>query len=388
MAISTFATIVETYAEQGLHRTGTATDEACSDWLFGMAQELGLAPEKEAFAFNRIDVETASIEIDGGLIKGMPHFDSMFDDHVAIEGRLAELGADAAIGVVIVPPSGQGRADEAFMQTRKTGVHRAIIAVSDDTDHMAGLTLGDAAHYDDPFGPPVLQISSIWRSRLERAIRDREEGVFRLVTRRCDTSATNVVATVPGTVPGLRPVVVLTPISGWWASAAERGGGVATWVSILKAIAAEPQRRAVVFSAYTGHELGHLGLQHFLWVHAELIFGANLWVHVGANFAGAKGDVVLQASNTHLQDEFRSACASHGAILDHIHPPGEVMDPEAIRLHRIGTQVLSVSGSNYWSGHARDTWPGAVNVEKGERMAAAMTDFTRRMAGAEAADGN
>ncbi len=56
----------------------------------------------------------------------------------------------------------------------------------------------------------------------------------------------------------------MTPRSGWWQCASERGGGIAVWVEILAAVAAAKPARTVNFVASTGHELGHYGLTHYL----------------------------------------------------------------------------------------------------------------------------
>jgi len=52
----------------------------------------------------------------------------------------------------------------------------------------------------------------------------------------------------------------MTPHSSWWRSTAERGGGLVCWLESLCALIAAPAACNVIFTADSGHELGHLGL--------------------------------------------------------------------------------------------------------------------------------
>ncbi|NJN05647.1 MAG: hypothetical protein HC814_03640 [Rhodobacteraceae bacterium] len=57
-------------------------------------------------------------------------------------------------------------------------------------------------------------------------------------------------------------------------------------------------QRDVIFTANTGHELGHTGLDYFLRGKPGLIAQAHVWVHLGANFAAKHGSGVrLQYSD-------------------------------------------------------------------------------------------
>src|SRR6185437_9284844 len=106
--------------------------------------------------------------------------------------------------------------------------------------------------------------------------------------------AHNVVATLPGRGS---PVVVMTPRSSWWQSTAERGGGIVCWLETLRSLLAEKPSRPVVFTANTGHELGHLGLDDFIarrpgWDRRAAEGGA-IWVHYGANIGASEGALSL-----------------------------------------------------------------------------------------------
>ena len=86
--------------------------------------------------------------------------------------------------------------------------------------------------------------------------------------------ARNVVIALAGTDPAA-PLVVMTPRSSWWQSTSERGGGIVCWLESLRALLAAPPvsdaaGRPVIFTANSGHELGHLGLDDFVARRARL----------------------------------------------------------------------------------------------------------------------
>src|SRR4051812_7816558 len=127
-------------------------------------------------------------------------------------------------------------------------------------------------------------------------------GPARLVSesRRTAAAARNVTVSldIAGYGGALAPLVVMTPRSSWWQSTAERGGGIVCWLESLRALIASPPAlsllgRPVVFTANTGHELGHLGLDDFIarrrgWDRETAACGA-FWVHYGANIGATDG---------------------------------------------------------------------------------------------------
>src|SRR5205085_9900985 len=101
--------------------------------------------------------------------------------------------------------------------------------------------------------------------------------------------AFNGVAAGPGTNKGAAPLVVMTPRSGWWNCASERGGGLACWLEIMRAARDAAPARDILFVASSGHELGHLGLDSFIERRPGLVSAARTWIHLGANIGAAHG---------------------------------------------------------------------------------------------------
>jgi hypothetical protein len=168
------------------------------------------------------------------------------------------MGGPATIGFMEMDPAAASQKDMPFARARREVGHAAlVIALRTLGDGLAPL---NAPHIADPFGPPVLQVAGQDAALLQRLAR---EGVPVRVTvtgTRATGQSANVLASLPG--GSLSPLVVMTPRTSWWASTAERGGGVLTWLEVLAALGAAPRRRPVHLAATCGHELGHVGLLH------------------------------------------------------------------------------------------------------------------------------
>src|SRR3954468_12482804 len=126
-------------------------------------------------------------------------------------------------------------------------------------------------------------------------------------SRRTPASARNIVVLLnaAGRDRAAAPVVVMTPRSSWWQSTAERGGGIVCWLETLRALLAARPSRPVVFTANTGHELGHLGLDDFIarrpgWDRSA-VGGGALWVHYGANIGARGGALSLVSPDAELR---------------------------------------------------------------------------------------
>src|SRR5258707_1218081 len=150
-----------------------------------------------------------------------------------------------------------------------------------------GLCPGSADLFLQPFGPPVLQVSSedaAWLGEQSSA-----GAHVRLVAqvKRTPATAMNVTTTISGTDPKLPPLVIMTPRSGWYACASERGGGIVCWLELMRTLKTTKPARDVLFVASSGHELGHLGINAFVDHRPGIVKGSIAWIHLGANIGAA-----------------------------------------------------------------------------------------------------
>ena len=160
----------------------------------------------------------------------------------------------------------------------------------------------NAEQFRQPYGAPAIHLSSEARETIMAAVaRGAPPGWSRTSTR-TPARASNVVVTIGGRDPEGPPLVAMTPRSSWWQSTAERGGGLVCWLESLRAVMATPPARNVVFTANSGHELGHIGLDDFIarrpgWDRP----GGATWVHYGANLGATGGKLTLLSNDETLR---------------------------------------------------------------------------------------
>ncbi|MEE4382243.1 MAG: hypothetical protein V2J02_09640, partial [Pseudomonadales bacterium] len=330
-------------------------------WLVEEARILGFEAHLEPVPLRRRTPVAASVQVGDRRFEGVPAFDG---GESGADGVTARLGdGDGEIPVLRVPPWDGLPGARALDATRRSGRHPAILAVTDDRHVLPGLALGNAETFHAPFGPPVLQLPSDALDALTTAPGHTARVDVRFRAERVE--AANVGVAVPGRDPGAAPVVLITPRSSWWHSTAERGGGIALWLDALRFLAARPPRRPVRLTANTGHELGHLGMQHFLDREEALVAGAHCWIHLGANFAAALAPRLrLQASDPALATQAEQALAAEGVAVDDRTPVGEEPYGEARDLHAGGGRYLSLLGSQGAFHHPADRWPDAVDLPR------------------------
>ena len=367
------ADTIRAYSAEGHHRTATAVDRASADALLARARATGAPASLEPFALSRVDTAAAYVQIQGQRIEGLPMFDGAFTDGDGVSGRIGPIDGDQPIAWTRIAPN----AEAPLLKMRDASKHTAIVAVT--MGGKPGLCPVNAGWFSEPFGPPVLQVSSEQLGAIEAAAAARVE--VHLVTRatRQRAQAFNVVSEIRGTDPALPPVCVMTPRSGWHANASERGGGLVCWLETMRAVRNGRARRTVRFIASSGHELGHLGLHDYLHRHPALARGAFAWVHFGANIGTSTGDTGMTPSDDQLRDAALRALEPYG--LDKIRQSQAAqVAGEAATIKDAGGRFISFIGANAWFHNPNDLWPDAVDIAAVSRFARATADLTVSLA--------
>jgi hypothetical protein len=291
-------------------------------------------------------------------IEGVPLFDGGFTDPGGIRGRLGALQSDAEIGLAETAPN--AAASGPLGDARRTNRHKAIVCIT--RGERSGLCPSNADLFLRPFGPPVLQVSSEQASWLsEQAQRGVEVQLISHVTRTAAT-AVNVTATIKGADVRLAPLVISTPRSGWYSCASERGGGIACWLEAMRALRTGRPSRAVIFVAFSGHELGLLGIHAFVDRRPAILSTAAAWIHFGANIGAATDPGNRLAASDDGFDSIASrAMASSGLRVDQRIPRGTIPGGEAEVVHRGGGRYVAVTGRNALFHNLEDRGPQAVD---------------------------
>ena len=372
------ARLIEDYDGQGLHRTATEVDDRSATWLADRVRRPGVEVSLESFALQRVDLREAFVEADGRKAEGLPFFDGAFTDPPGIRGRVAPPEYNHPIALVVLDAAGissEGRSLEAL---RRSGKHQAIVAVTDGAHQ--GLSPSNADSFSKPYGVPVLQIGSDDHLFLrDLTARGTEVRLVAHAVRR-PANASNVVVTVPGKNAALPPLVIMTPRSGWWHCASERGGGLACWAEAIRAVAEARTERTVMAIASSGHELGHLGLDMFLEKRRSLIKQAAAWIHLGANIGAAGGVPRLQASDDRIEGFAAEALSRAGVEVRQRLPRGSRPGGEARNIHDGGGRYLSLLGSSPFFHNMADRWPAAVDLPAVTRFCQAFAELATVLA--------
>ena len=273
--------------------------------------------------------------------------------------------------------AGRNSSTPRWLEARGYGESAAIVSVTDERFVAPGLAVLNAEHWTAPFGPPVLQVGSEHGARLAAA--QGSTATLEIAFDRTATQALNVRAALPGRRDDAAPIVVITPRSSWWHSTSERGGGIAVWLELIEHFARRPLDRPLLFTANTGHELGHLGMQHFLDRDERLVPEAHLWLHLGANFATSSVPAVrLQASDGDLMDRAADAAMRAGLPIDVRTPVDTAPFGEARDLHAGGGRFVSLLGRNGHFHHPDDRWPATVSVDRADAALRMCVDLLER----------
>ncbi len=373
------AEIIAAYSAQGVHRSGTDGDLENAGWLSQYIRSYDLEPEVDEFDFQRVRLINNTVAIDGTEMEAVPLYDCSFTDEAGITGRVGNVGSSADIGVLSVFPNESSPGGQALAEARGAGRHNAIIVITDES-MPPGIAITNAEHFTAPYGPPVVQISNAYAQLLESAAAAGREATVVAHCEHVAAEGINVGTTIHGANPDLAPLVIMTPRSGWWRCASERGGGIAAWLEMMRAISEVGAERDVIFTANTGHELGHIGLDHYLDTRKSLVKGAHMWIHLGANFATSiSPGIAIQSSDETARELMVDVLSQHNLVADAETPPDQRPLGEARNIYDGGGRYVSVLGRNGLFHHPADIWPDAVDLDTTTRWVAAFAEIALRL---------
>ena len=355
------ADAIEAYDAQGNHRTATAADNGSAEWLVRQIQKFGLRASLEPFTLSRVDPISCHLRIAGRRIEGVPLFDGTFTGAQGIHGTLGPLGSGADIVLVETEPftliEPRRELGGPVAEARR-GPHKGVVILTRGS--RPGLFVLNAPSFKAPFGPPAIQISSaegLWLMAQERA-----EVSLVAQVERTTAQAVNVTAHIAGNDPGLAPLIVTTPRSGWWECASERGGGLACWLETIRTMAAAKPARDCFFAAFSGHEVGFLGIEAYLAARPDLMKRVHAWIHIGANIGAPRQPNQIHVSDASLESWISAALEKEGLSVNHKAESGSLPRGEAGTIHRGGARYLAlVCGTEVFHNTA-DRWPDAVDV--------------------------
>ena len=267
------------------HRNGTKNDHQSARWLAGKVGEREFDVELEALGRPGTTPGTATLRWTAGKSTDYHRFDGTFTGPQGMQGRMGCVSPPAKIVLSEVKRSGCG--NDAVQAAREFAGHRVLVAVT--VGQGPGLLAMSPVAFWEPFGPPVLQVDSEVQAQLSvHAERGSDAHLVASVTG-TEAESFNVVGRLKGTHERLHPLIVMTPHTGWWDCASERGGCLAFWLEVMHTLGEAGSRRDVIFVATSAHEPGLHGFDAFLERSTGLVEDVSAWVHFGANIGAAQG---------------------------------------------------------------------------------------------------
>ena len=320
MSRETITRRIHEYESFGIHRTGWPGDMSSADWAQAELVSDGIDASLEAFDFPMFRAEAARMSWTrggaGGKADGVALHDCGSTGANGISGQLDLANAADLSGKIVVGGDNDPAFEQRPVYERIAALEAAGAAglVLRRTDSLGAINVLNAYRIGKPFSLPVLQVSGPNSAGLADAARAGERGTLTVDAIREPASAVNVVATLPGDDPDAAPVAIMTPRSGWFICASERGGGIAIWLGLAQAISAIPSRRRTVHMlASSGHEINHYGLQSYLNSRNGLETRAIAWLHLGALIGSRATSVKIEPSDAELKSLAKSSFESSGA---------------------------------------------------------------------------
>jgi hypothetical protein len=376
---------IQAYEDLGIHRTGWPADDATSKWLVEELAEAGVNAESERFSFPRVELRRAELRIGSDRIEGIPLYDAGFTKYGGIDGELCEDTDEEPFAKIVLATSVM-RADPRWSgleigdRIEELTDQGAIGLILPSADRDGGIVLRNAHRIESPHGLPVLQIPRSVASTLQSQIMIRGEVDFEVDGERLRSNATNVIATIEGEDSALPAIGIVTPKSGWFTCAAERGGGIAAFLALAESLAANPPPRTVHLLASSGHELNFYGIRAYTRVHRERIADAEAWLHLGASI-GAREEprAIVASSDTELNELLRGALTSESLEPSESREPGPSLGGESVVVSELGTRYISFLGGHAYFHSPNDVVEQAVDAECVARWARAAREVVGGM---------
>lgn len=234
---------VKTYSDLGWHRTGTTIDTQTLDWVSDLATELGgqvkFCPYE--FSFYSADVKATDFHIEA-------LYYSFAGEGNASAYAIERLEFDAQHGDFSIKTSIAGFVQKA----KKSGAKALVLATGDSKSELVAINRPPR----DPGDFPVFLIAG---KDFERLKDERPELQFKASLE--NNTSSNLLVEFGDFSLEKPPLMITTPVSGWYNCAGERGTGLAIAISVASKIGRD---YPVILLCPSGHELGYFGAEKFV----------------------------------------------------------------------------------------------------------------------------
>jgi hypothetical protein len=263
--------VVKAYSRWPIHRTGTGSETAALGWFQSELRKRGATTGRWEYSYPHYEW-TAQVRVGGRTVETVPFYyegvgDVSSEKPFVKAVTIRDIGGDAEVLAAVK----EAKAENASL---------AILPVFNAT-HGYSTYDGLVADNRDPAatttGVPTLFIPGRLADQAANRVQARINA--RVTTGRCHD--------VTGWFgkPVDDPIIVTTPLSGWFTCAAERGSGIAVALELAADLA---RTHPVFFLGNSGHELNNFGVRAYLQDAFDLHPSAV--IHIGASIAAGATD--------------------------------------------------------------------------------------------------
>jgi len=280
---------VQRYASFGIHRFGGDGDRATTDWMAQQLGEAGFAVTFQDFSLGKqYFLDKASVTIGADTVDAMPFWWIPEDKaSFTLTAPLAADDGDASGRIVALnlPYDRTAYLADTHKQAIAQAARRNPVVIVLTVDNPGeDIFVYNVAQDDPPWPVPVVVVAAKHRALLQRA---QSEGVPLTisVTGRYgnNVAGRNVVAKLDRGAQDT--IVISTPMTGWFTCACERGSGIAAFLAIARMVGATQPNVNFVLVATAGHEVGHGGMEIFLFRNPPPPERTLGWIHIGSSIA-------------------------------------------------------------------------------------------------------
>lgn len=280
---------LERYVSAGIKHSGGDADIAVGNWLQTALGSAQYQTEIASFEVPYFHATEASLQVGDRIapVLAQPPFATTPD--IGLSLPLIDDQSDHALGGAIALvnlPS--GRWSSFTQRAIATRVERVFLSGARACILITNGPSGEAIALNAPAQSQGEHVIAVLSPRdaaaFVSAARERRRVTLKILGAGGSRPAFTVVGRLERDAD-LPWLALSTPRSGWTICAAERGPGVAVWLSLARWAAQSAARHNIFVICNSGHEFENLGMRHMLERVAPPPDVTGFWFHLGANLA-------------------------------------------------------------------------------------------------------
>lgn len=281
--------ILEQFAAFGIKAAGGAGDNACGAWLEDRLTALGFACERQVFEVPFAEVRQATLAVGETTVDVLPQalVVPTGPEGLTAPLRLASGREDlqGSLALLVLPHRRWvSLGDPAVSRPVADAFARGALAVALVTTGPTGEAIAlNVSAVKPGFAKPVVILAPKDAQPVLKAAGGGPPATLIVEATVGRRPAYNLIARLDR--GAAKTLIVSTPRSGWFDCVAERGSGLAVWLSLATCLARAAPAVNLEFVATSAHEYIYLGGEEYLAHKAPKPSDSFMWVHIGASAA-------------------------------------------------------------------------------------------------------